>query len=260
MGKRVAIFISLVLTMLVPTGSGQAHFGMVIPSTNVVGPGERHITATLAFAHPFTGQGMDLARPKAFYLMAGGQKTDLLPSLQPQTVLARKGWRSQVPLGRPAVYQLVMEPQPYFEPAEDSFIIHYTKSLVAAYGWDEGWQQPLGLPCEIVPLTRPFANYSGNSFTALVLWQGKPLAHAPVEVEFYNQGQKREAPSPYHITQVVHTDAQGKFTFTCPAPGWWGFAALGQADYTLPGPDGRKREVEVGGVIWLYLDPWPATR
>ena len=47
---------------------------------------------------------------------------------------------------------------------EDCFIIHYTKTVVAAFGEEENWGQPLGLKTEIVPLTRPFANYTGNVF------------------------------------------------------------------------------------------------
>ena len=34
-----------------------------------------------------------------------------------------------------------MEPKPYWEPAEDCFIIHYTKTVVTAFGDDEGWDR-----------------------------------------------------------------------------------------------------------------------
>lgn len=56
-----------------------------------------------------------------------------------------------------------MEPKPYFEPAEDCYIIHYTKTVVSAFGL-EGWDRELGLKTEIVPLTRPFGLYAGNVF------------------------------------------------------------------------------------------------
>ena len=44
------------------------------------------------------------------------------------------------------------DPQPYWEPAEDAFIIHYTKTVVTAFGDDGGWDEEIGLKTEIVPL------------------------------------------------------------------------------------------------------------
>jgi cobalt/nickel transport protein len=39
--------------------------------------------------------------------------------------------------------------------------------------------------------------------------------------------------------------------------GWWGFAALSQADYTLKDPQGNEKGVELGAVLWTYLDKLP---
>ena len=125
---------------------------------------------------------------------------------------------------------------------------------MAAFGDDTGWDLPLGLTTEIVPLLRPFGNYAGNSFTGQVLLKGKPVPDCEVEVELYNRDGKVKAPSEYHITQVIKTDSNGVFTFTCPLPGWWGFAALNSADYTLKGPNGMDKEVELGAVLWIYFD------
>ncbi len=147
-----------------------------------------------------------------------------------------------------------MEPKPYWEPSEEVFIIHYAKTVVAAFGSDEKWDEIVGLPTEIVPLMRPFGNYQGNTFIGQVLINGQPAPFAEVEVEFYNQGSTYTAPTPFHIMQVVKTDEKGVFSFTCPMAGWWGFAALITADYTLPGPSGEPKEVELGAVLWVYMD------
>jgi cobalt/nickel transport protein len=144
-----------------------------------------------------------------------------------------------------------MEPQAYWEPAEDTYIIHYTKTFVAAFGADEGWDTPIGLPTEIVPLTRPFGNYAGGVFQGQVLIKGKPAPGAEIEVEFYNKDGKYKAPSDYHVTQVVKADANGVFTFTCPVEGWWGFAALSEADYKI-----KDKSVELGAVLWVKMDGW----
>ncbi len=251
--SRLLVF----LVVCLPTIDALAHFGMVIPSKNIVDPAQRTVGLTLAFSHPFEGIGMDLPKPNAFYMVHGDKKTDLLTNLQQTEVMGKMAWSTKIAIKRPAVYQFIMEPTPYWEPAEDLFIIHYTKTLIAAFGREEGWDEPVGLATEIVPLSRPFANYAGNTFTGQVLLNGKPVAFAEVEVEYYNQGKAGKAPSDYHITQVVKADDNGIFNFSCPEAGWWGFAALNEADYTLKTSAGEEKGVELGAVIWVYLDEWP---
>ncbi len=232
-----------------------AHFGMLLAERNVVEQNQRSQTLTIAFAHPFAGIGMDMERPKRFFVRVGEQKQDLSATLRPTQFMKHQAWQSQYRFQRPGIYTFAVEPEPYWEAAEDIFIKHYSKTIISAYGDEEGWDRPLGLETEIVPLTRPFAGYSGSSFTGQVLYRSRPVPHAEVEVELYNQG-RFAAPTPLHETLIVHADARGIFTFTCPQPGWWGFAALRQADYQLTGPDGKQKDVELGAVLWIYLDPW----
>jgi cobalt/nickel transport protein len=231
-----------------------AHFGMVIPSANIVDQQHKDIDIYLSFSHPFESIGMDMAKPKQFYVIKNGEKKDLLQELQEIQIMKHKGWKTRQTISRPGVYQYIMEPAPYWEPAEDIFIIHYTKTIVAAFGADEGWDQPAGLPTEIVPLLRPYGNYAGNSFTGQVLVDGAPAAGSEVEVEFYNNQNLYSSPSDYHITQVVRTDANGIFSFTCPFGGWWGFSALHEANYTLKDPENKDKNVELGAVLWVFFD------
>lgn len=251
MVKTTLLTTALYCTM---TGQALAHFGMVLPKHNIITQENRGTEFTLSFAHPFENIGMDLAQPKAFTVTMGGKTTDLLPTLKPATFMDHKAWKTSYSFKRPGVYQFVMEPTPYWEPIEDLSIIHYTKVIVPAYGDDEGWDQPAGLPTEIIPLLRPFGNYAGNTLTGQVLVNGKPAPGAEIEVELYNEGNQLQAPSDYHVTQVVRADQSGVFSFTCPRAGWWGFAALSEADYTIQDPDGNDKDVEIGAVLWVYMD------
>ena len=163
----------------------QAHFGMVIPSASVVEEKkDAALSLELSFSHPMEMVGMPLAKPRSFRVFANGKAQDLVPTLKPAKILDHEGWKAQYTVKRPGVYSFVMEPAPYWEPAEDCYIIHYTKTVVAAFGEEEDWDKPLGLKTEIVPLTRPFGNYAGNVFSGQVLRNGNPLAGAMVEVEY----------------------------------------------------------------------------
>ena len=238
------------------TGEALAHFGMVIPSDNILEPKTKSVQLDLSFSHPFEMIGMELVKPKAFFMVTGDEKTDLLPSIKETKIMDHSSWTSEKAITRPGVYTFVMEPTPYWEPAEDVHIIHYTKTIIAAFGDDQGWDEPVGVATEIVPLTRPFGNYAGNSFTGQVLLKGKPVPGAEVEVELYNEDKKFAAPSDYHVTQVVKADENGVFTFGCSQPGWWGFAALNEADYTIKDPEGKEKGVELGAVLWTYMDEY----
>lgn len=244
--RRLILGILLVLLRSVPCA---AHFGMVIPSDSMVVEGDpKEVRIAVSFRHPFEGSGMDLEKPARFGVVVNGEDMDLLGALKPVKASGRQTWTTVYPIRRPGVYTFYMVPQPYFEAAEDLYLVHYTKTVAAAYGDEEGWDTPVGLWAEIVPLTRPFGLYTGNVFQGKVLRKGKPVPHAEVEVELFNEGRYR-APNGYYVTQTVRTDAQGVFTYAAPAAGWWGFAALMRGEEKIQG-----KEVEVGAVIWVRFE------
>lgn len=244
----IAMVISLM--MAIPVHS---HFGMLIPTDSMVMQNDsRTVTLTLSFCHPFEMVGMELVKPKSFAVFSGGKKQDLLGSLAKTQAMGHTAWKSAYRVRRPGVYVFYMEPQPYWEPAEDSFIIHYTKTVVAAFGDNQGWDDEIGLKTEIVPLSQPFGLYAGNVFQGIVKLDGKPVPFAEVEVEYYNTAKKYSAPTQYMITQTIRADGSGVFTYAAPMSGWWGFAALNASGYKLP-HQGEDKDVELAAVIWVFF-------
>ncbi len=255
MSKKFFCVVIFFITFLLANAS-LAHFGMLIPSdTMVMQDDKRTIHITLSFSHPFEMVGMELVKPKTFTVITGGKKQDLLGLLNETQVMGHNGWQASYPIKRPGVYVFYMEPQPYWEPAEDAFIVHFTKSVVTAFGDDEGWDTEIGLKTEIVPLSKPFGLYAGNVFQGVVKLDGKAVPFAEVEVEYYNRDQKYSAPAPYMITQTIKTDGNGVFTYAAPLAGWWGFAALNPANFKLK-HNGQEKEVELGAVIWVKFHDW----
>nr|WP_155320504.1 DUF4198 domain-containing protein [Desulfosarcina alkanivorans] len=233
-----------------------AHFGMVIPSdTMVMQDDSRSVRVVLSFSHPMEGVGMELEKPRVFAVSANGINQDLLGRLKPAKVMDHRAWTVDYPIQRPGVYMFHMEPQPYWEPAEDCFIIHITKTVVTAFGDDEGWDAELGLKTEIVPLAKPYGLYAGNVFQGIVKMDGRAIPYAEVEVEHYNRDGSAHAPTDYMVTQTIKADGQGVFTYATPFSGWWGFAALNTADATVR-HDGEDKAVEMGAVIWVYFHDW----
>lgn len=252
--KARAICLAAIMGTLLFSGQATAHYGMIIPSDQMVTQGEgKTITFDLRFWHPMEGIPMPLDKPVHFDVVANGKKVDLLETLKSGKVKDNQTWSAEYTVKRPGLYVFSMEPQPYWEPAEDKYIIHYTKVVVTAFGDDEGWDQPIGLKTEIVPLSKPYGLYTGNVFQGRVLLDGKPVPYSEVEIEYFNEDGKSQAPNDYMVTQTVKADENGIFTYAAPKAGWWGFAALNPSDTPIK-HDGQDKEVELGAVIWVHFE------
>lgn len=248
--------LAIIVLLMSFSNPARAHFGMLIPSdTMVMQEDNRLVTLTLSFSHPMERVGMELEKPRVFSVSANGENQDLLGGLKPARVMDHTAWRADYAVKRPGVYIFCMEPRPYWEPAEDCYIVHLTKTVVTAFGDDEGWDAELGLKTEIVPLSKPYGLYAGNLFQGIVKMDGKPVPYADVEVEYYNQDGTAQAPTDYMVTQTVKADGNGVFAYATPVSGWWGFAALNTAGTTIE-RDGEEKEVEMGAVIWVYFHDW----
>ncbi len=244
------LFPALACLAALLTTPASAHFQELIPSADVLPEGGA-VDLSLVFTHPFDRSPvMEMPRPVRFGMIRGGETVDLTESLVAAPVDGTSAWKATVDLPEPGPALFYVEPQPYWEPAEGKFILHYAKVLVDSWASGEGWDTLVGLPVEIRPLTRPTGLWAGNSFHGLVLRDGAPVPFAEIEVEFVNDGSVA-APNDAFVTQVIRADAGGAFVYTMPRAGWWGFAALVEGERPMTSPEGKEVPVELGGLIWV---------
>ncbi len=226
-----------------------AHFQTIILSSDVATNESKTISLKYEFTHPFEQNPMEMAKPIKAGVSVGGKIEEM--SLEEGSIEGKKSFSAEYTCKKPGDHIFFIEPTPYFEPEEEKFIKHLTKTTVNAFGMEESWDKPIGLKAEIVPLTRPYGVWAGNVFTGVVLFKGKPVANAEIEVEFYNGDKSIKAPTDAHITQVVKSDKNGVFSYAMPKAGYWGFAALLEDDKKLKHTDGKEYPVELGAVFWL---------
>ncbi len=232
--------------------AAQAHFLELLPSTDIVSAGDdRTLSFDIVFTHPMArGPAMEMAKPVRVGVLGNGKTSDLTGQIESAPVDGKSAWRLSYDVKEPGGYVFFVEPQPYWEPAEGKMIVHYSKVVVDAFDWGDGWDELVGFPSEIQPLTRPFGFWTGNSFRGIALKNGKPVPFAEVEVEWVNDGSVTP-PAGAFETQVIKADAQGVFAYTVPRAGWWGFAVLVEADEPMKAPDGKDVPVELGGLMWI---------
>lgn len=253
--RTSALAAVLAAAPLLTAAPAAAHFQTLIPSAEIVEPaGGGKLTFDLTFTHPMEwGPVMEMAAPKQFGVLANGEKKDLKASLKPVKKEGKTAYQAAYAITRPGDHIFYVEPAPYWEPAEQKMIIHYTKVVVDGFGSGEGWDELVGLSVEIEPLVRPYGLWSGSLFRGVVKKNGKPVPYAEIEVEYYNEGGKLAVPADAFATQVIKADGQGVFSYAMPRAGWWGFAALVDGDAKLKNPEGKPVDVELGGLIWVKV-------
>jgi cobalt/nickel transport protein len=251
-GRAVAI----AALSMAAAGTADAHFLMLILSTDRVdAPSAAEVQLELTFTHPLQGgPAMPLERPVRVAVASETGTLELTDRLEPRTVDGEPAWAASFDAAEPADYIAYAEPVPYWEPSEGKFIVHYPKVVVDAFGWGQGWDRLVGLPVEIEPLVRPYGLWVGNLFRGIVRRDGRPVPFAEVEVEWVNDG-SLATPGRSLETQVIKADAGGAFAYAMPRAGWWGFAALMEADRPMRAPDGRDVPVELGALMWVRAEP-----
>lgn len=247
---NIAIIFLLIWGLSLPV---QAHFQVLLPSTDIVtAEGSRSVDFTIVFTHPMEqGPIMNMEMPEQFGVMVMGQKKDLKETLELREIDGKKTYSSSYTFKQPGDHVFYLEPAPYWEPAEEVMIIHYTKVVVNSMGHEEGWDTMIGFPVEIEPLVRPYGLWTGNVFRGIVKTHGEPVPFAEIEVEYYNEGRQVEIPGDPFITQVIKADVNGVFSYAMPKSGWWSFAALIEGEKTMQSPEGEEVGVELGALIWV---------
>ena len=235
-----------------------AHFLLVYtPEVNIEKP--TTLPFELIFWHPMeNGHAMDMEKPEEFYYMHKGKKVDLMDKLKPMTFKAAhndaKAYEAMVPVKRNGDYVFVVTPAPYYEGSEDIYIQQITTSYVNKV-IPSTWNEPLGLPTEIVPLNKPTNILAGSTFSGVLLSDGKPVEGAEIEIEYMSAepdvasnkpGPVKASPMPGGAIVAI-TDKDGKFTFGIPKAGFWGFAALGSG----PAKEHKGKELSQDAVIWV---------
>ena len=247
------IWVMGVAASLVSSGGAEAHFQELIPSTNIVtANGSRSVDLGIVFTHPMEGGPvMEMGRPVRFFVVSSGTAVDLAENLVQEQKNGKACYRASYTVKKPGDYIFAIEPAPYWEPAEQKMIIHYTKTVVNGFGEEEGWDGDVGFPVEITPLVRPYGLWTGNCFRGIVKKDGCPVPFAEIEVEYKNKEGRVAIPADPYITQVIKADRNGVFSYAMPMAGWWAFAALIGGDEPLKNPAGKDVGVELGALIWV---------
>lgn len=258
--------------LVLMANSSSAHFQMLYTDEAALEEGAATDWA-LIFSHPFSnGYPMDMGSPDEFYVVHDrgadipNKTTDLKGYLKPVNWTnsddqSAKAFVANLPKSVTRSigdYSFVLTPEPYYEKEEDKYIQQITKTVINVGGVPGAWDAPMGLDYEIVPLDKPYANWVGGVFRAVVLANGEPVPHAEIEIEYinhdpiidkamFNPVAKIDPPQSSFATMSIRANAQGEVMIGLPKAGWWGICAL-DLDDDLTHND---KDLSVDAVLWV---------
>ncbi|WP_201766945.1 DUF4198 domain-containing protein [Chrysiogenes arsenatis] len=260
-------------TALVAATPAWAHFQMMYTPQSALTAGGA-MEMKVVFTHPFdAGHTMDMEPVDEFYVIQKRGEEGEAKKVDLKTYLKEITWDSKGSKGKafeaklPASvvrsmgdYVFVLVPTPYYEKEDEEYIQQFTKMIVNVGGVPGNWHEPVGLPAEIVPLDKPYANWTGGVFRGVVLSAGEPVPFAELEIEYLNHEPdmkknafspkgKIEAPHPAFEAMGIRANAQGEFTIGLPKAGWWGIAALGVG----PVDTYKDKALAQEAVLWVQV-------
>ena len=268
--KSTTAILVLSFLLVIPA---QGHFQLLYTEDAALNGGQATALLML-FTHPaHGGPNMDMGVPEAFYVVSQrGEEatpvtTDLTEYLEPIVWNSEQGesqaYRASMPravtrsLGD---YVFVLQPAPYYEAGEDKYIQQFTKMMMNIGGVPGNWADPVGLPTEILPLDKPYANWTGGVFRGIVLSEGRPVPNAELEVEYINHAPDLEGhsfaaepdvvlPQGSFGTMSIRTNALGEFTIGLPRAGWWGICALAVG----PDTEHEGKPLSQDAILWVNV-------
>ena len=274
---RLVVTAVLFAASIFLSSTANSHFQMIYTEQSALNKAQ-DLEFAMVFTHPFAaGHTMGMGEPEAFYLLhqrgddGEPEKVDLREYLQAVTwtslTNAGKAYVANVPrkvarsLGD---YVFVLQPAPYYEGEEDKYIQQITKTIVNVGGVPGNWGSEVGLPAEIVPYDKPYANWKGGVFRGIVLSGGKAVPNAELEIEYMNHapniGARRfenaaavEAPHNAFKTMSIRADAGGEFVIGLPKAGWWGICALKVG----PQKEHKGKPLSQDAVLWVQVTDMP---
>jgi cobalt/nickel transport protein len=246
-------------------GLAHGHFHTLWPnSPNGYGRLGEVITWQYFWGHPYEMILFDAQQPVCYVATPDGERLGIPPTPtemeDPLTGEMRRAFTFSHAPESIGDSWLVLEPPPYPIEEEGQAVQDYVKQCIHVMA-EVGWDAELGLPIELVPLTRPYGLEPGFAFTARAYLDGEPLPDAMVEIEKFNGFHVAAEAVPKDqfglenvpmVTRKAKTDANGYVTCTLDEPGWWMVAVSAEGSAVTIGK--VQYPCVLRGCLWVHVE------
>jgi cobalt/nickel transport protein len=229
---------------------------MLFPDGKMPVGSAKKVVLTYRWGHPFEHDLFDAEKPIELVVVDPTGEKKTIDNLKEYKTEGKTGYRFafERPSDPEAIgdYVFAATTPEVFMP-EEAVIRKDTVKVVVHMEAQKGWDRAVGLPFELIPLTRPYGLEPGMVFQAQAVYDGgKSLAGAMVEVERYNDTPPDTLPPDEQRTRAVKTDPNGILTCTLTDPGWWCITA--HRDGGKAKHDGKQYSLQLRTTFWVYVE------
>ncbi len=262
--RKARLALAVLALLAVAGGVSLAHFHTFWPdSPNGYAALGKPVTWQYFWGHPYELIAFDAEPPQVHAVTPDGARVDVEPEptamLDPESGAERRAFTFSYVPEAIGDHWIVLESPPYLV-KEGKAVQHYVKQCLHVMA-EVGWDRRLGLPIEVVPLTRPYGLEAGFAFTARAYLDGEPLADAMVKIEKLNgffvpaealptdQFGREDVPM---ITRTAKTGPLGCVTYTLDEPGWWMISVAAESGTVEI--KGTRYARGLRGGLWVHVE------
>ena len=242
------------IILLILSGLASAHFNFFIPDEWHMDNAEQN-EIQIIWGHPYEGIYFDAPNlNEVGVIKPDGTKTTLTKSEIEVTGMegAAKANKVSFTPSDKGDYIVYADAEPVVVEEEEVIWEDHMK-IIINYKTTGGWERSTGQIIEILPLVRPYGLEEGFVFVGQAIYDGQPLADAPVEIEKYYPIIEVPEPLPDWdpmITREAITDPNGVFSFTLDEPGVWVLAVA----YTIPAENDGEFDKDIRGILQVFVE------
>ncbi|RLA88725.1 MAG: hypothetical protein DRG20_05685 [Deltaproteobacteria bacterium] len=265
MKRIIRSFIIIIAFSFIFASFSSAHFQTFWPdNNNGYAKRGKMVTWQYFWGHPYEFVVFDAKKPNFYVVTPKGSKenVEMKQNMMKDeaTGKLRKAYKIKYTPKYLGDSWLCLEAPLYFVEEEGVFLKDYAKEVIHVIA-EDGWDKPVGMEIEMVPLTRPYGIEEGFVFVAQALFNGKPLSNGYVEIEKFNGFHIKEENIPKDqygnenvpmVTRVAKTDLNGYVTYTLDEPGWWMICVYHKDGEKVV--KGKHYPIIKRGGIWVHVE------
>jgi len=254
---------TLAVLLLVAGAPALAHFNVILPENYSVWSATKgdSIPYRFIWGHGYEHIWFDATKPAALFAVSPkGDKIDLLPLLKETTVLGQgkaehRAYSFNLDVAERGDHIIGMKAALLWQDDEETFLQDYAKSELHVQT-KLGWDQPVGLKFELVPLTRPYGLQVGGVIQMQLRYDGEPVPGCDVEFEKCQPfvPDESDLPGEEFITFEAKSDPNGIVTFGLHEEGWFAITAIRETGKEITN-DGHTGELIERSTFWVNVAP-----
>ena len=255
--------IPAMIAIMAIAAAAEAHYHVIVPHDYSQWKARKSekVPMNLIWGHGYEHIWFDIEKPLSFEVIKpGGERSDLMKSISGTMIKSvtgekKKAYKFEYKPTERGDHIFVLDAGWQWDEEDSAWLKDYARAVLHVQA-ESDWGREVGLPLEVVPLSRPYGVVKGDALSFQVLHDGDPVSGIRVEREIYNQltPSPDSLPGEEFIAYSAVTGPDGTVAFSFPTSGWHGITAIMETEKTRDA-GGHQGKIIERSTMWVYVSP-----